>query len=260
MNLIFTIFIIAISLYFGGLNNVHDKLKYIDNNIIINDFTNNSEISHKYNEYNLNDLKILNSFPNDMILDIRYSSKNNFTKQVLYDADIAVLKEKTLLKLLKAHDEFKSLGYKIKIWDAYRPFYVQKILWDILPNSNYIANPYKGGSNHNRACAIDITLTDLQGNEINMPTGFDEFSEKAHRNYKYASIEQIKNAEFLKNIMIKYGFKPIYTEWWHFDDSEYSNYSIIDISLSELLENIYKNNERGWNKWKLIFQTKLAIS
>lgn len=181
----------------------------------------------------VNHLVLINSFPNDMILDIRYASKNNFTGKVLYDADIGVLRKDTFGKLLNAHEEFKSLGYKIKIWDAYRPFYIQKILWDILPNSNYIANPYTNGSNHNRACAVDVTLTDLDGNEVDMPTEFDEFSERAHRSYLNASNIQIKNAELLKDIMIKHGFTPIHTEWWHFDDENHSNYPIINVGLSE---------------------------
>lgn len=181
----------------------------------------------------VNDLILINSVPNDMILDLRYASKNNFTGNVLYDADIGVLRKETFGKLLKAHEEFKSLGYKIKILDAYRPFYIQKMLWDILPNSNYIANPYTNGSNHNRACAVDVTLTDLNGNELDMPTEFDEFSNKAHRDYIGASNEQIKNAEFLKDIMVKHGFTPIYTEWWHFDDEAFINYPILNIGLSE---------------------------
>lgn len=224
------------SLFFSAIQITNNNVNGIDQEVIINNYKTKDQNSTSIYDNSLYNLKILNSFPHDMILDIRYASKNNFTKQVLYDADIAILRKETLDKLLKAHEEFKSLGYKIKIWDAYRPFYIQKVLWDILPNNNYIANPYKGGSNHNRACAVDITLTDLNGNELDMPSGFDEFSGKAHRSYTFATDTQIHNAELLKKIMMKHGFKPIYTEWWHFDDLNHSNYPIINISLDEYIK------------------------
>lgn len=222
------------SLTLGGIQLIQNNISKIHEQIIINNFFNNENINCLNTQnMNLNGLVLLNSFPHDMILDIRYASKNNFTKSVLYDADVALIHEETLKKLLNAQEEFKSLGYKIKIWDAYRPFYIQKILWDIVPNNNYIANPYNGGSNHNRACAVDITLTDLNGNEIDMPTDFDDFSNKSHRSYTGATPIQIKNAELLKSIMIKHGFKPIYTEWWHFDDINRFNYPVINIGLNE---------------------------
>lgn len=234
----------SILLIGGGLYYTYDSLTQIDKKITINNFKNTTESLYNF-DVSINGLKLLNSFHHDMSLDIRYASKNNFTHTVLYDADACILQENTLKKLLNAQEEFKSLGYKIKIWDAYRPFYIQKILWDIVPNSNYIANPYTGGSNHNRACAVDITLTDLNDIEINMPTGFDEFSDRAHRSYIGASEIQIKNAELLKNIMIKHGFKPIYTEWWHFDDANYSNYPIINISINEYLQIINTKMKGG---------------
>ncbi len=233
----------GIILISGGLYYTHESLTQIDKKIMIKNFENTQEYSYNY-DVSINGLRLLNSFHHEMILDIRYASKNNFTHKVLYDADACILQESTLKKLLDAQNEFKSLGYKIKIWDAYRPFYIQKILWDIVPNSNYIANPYTGGSNHNRACAVDVTLTDLNDIEIDMPTDFDNFSDKAHRSYICASETQIRNAELLKNIMIKHGFKPIYTEWWHFDDTNYSNYPIINISINEYLQ-IMNNKVRG---------------
>lgn len=236
LNLIIDIFIIVLclisSIIVGGFNFIHKNIVQTQTQIIINNFSErDSMLPHI--KSSVDDLVLINSYPNDIILDLRYASKNNFTGEVLYDGDVGVLHKKTFEKLLKAHEEFKSLGYKIKIWDAYRPFYIQKILWDILPNPNYIANPYTNGSNHNRACAVDVTLTDLEGNEILMPTEFDDFSERAHRNYFGSSDIQIKNAELLKNIMIKHGFTTINTEWWHFDDENHSNYPIINIGLSE---------------------------
>ena len=245
LNLIISVFIIIISLFLGGINLIHNSAMDINQKIIINNFSDPKELfSDSNSSPSINGLKLLNSFPHKIILDIRYASKNNFTNEVLYDADVCILHEETLKKLLNAQDEFLSLGYRIKIFDAYRPFYIQKKLWDILPNSNYIANPYTGGSNHNRACAVDITLTDLNGNELDMPTGFDEFSEKAHRSYIGANPTQIKNAEFLKNIMIKHGFKPIYTEWWHFDDINHFNYPVMNIGLNEYVQ-IINNNTKG---------------
>ena len=142
LNLIISIFIIVLcgfsSLVTGGMSFIQNNISPMEQKIIIDNLSTKDGLIENY-KTSINGIQLLNSFPHDIILDIRYASKNNFTKKVLYDAAIALIHEETLKKLLNAQEEFKSLGYKIKLWDAYRPFYIQKILWDIVPNNNYIA-------------------------------------------------------------------------------------------------------------------------
>ena len=178
-------------------------------------------------------VSVLQHAPN-ILIDLRYASNNNFTGKQIYNRNICLLQEKTLNKLIAANKEFNSLGYKIKIWDAFRPQHIQLQLWDLVKDRRFIASPYIHWSRHNRGAAIDITLVDMNNKELEMPTGFDTFSIKAYRNSSDISLTAKKNSELLCSVMIKHGFKPIETEWWHFDDSEADTYPLIDINFSHL--------------------------
>src|SRR6185503_14610279 len=109
-------------------------------------------------------------------IELRYATTNNFTGKKIYPVDVCLLRKETALKLAAANAEFKKDGYRIKIWDAYRPPYVQQIFWGILPDERYVANPFRGGSKHNRGGAVDVTLIDSEGKELEMLTGFGDFS------------------------------------------------------------------------------------
>ncbi|MDO4880002.1 MAG: D-alanyl-D-alanine dipeptidase [Capnocytophaga sp.] len=156
------------------------------------------------------------SLSSDFVLDIKYATTDNFLKQAVYDCPACYLRESTAKALLQANEEFKKYGYRIKIFDCYRPLSVQKKMWNILPGTHYVANPAKG-SKHNRGAAIDLTLIDAQGNELDMGTPFDFFGEKAHHTYEKLPQKVLENRKLLKNIMDKYGFRSIYSEWWHYE-------------------------------------------
>ncbi|MDO0822351.1 CapA family protein [Desulfosporosinus nitroreducens] len=145
-------------------------------------------------------------------LDIKYATTDNFTHSKLYDSPQALLRQGTAEKLKKVADEVGEKGYRLKIWDAYRSPDAQFAMWKLIPDRRYIADPYKGYSNHSRGSAVDLTLVDKQGNELPMPTSFDNFTEEAARSNK--------NAKYLREAMVKHGFKPLATEWWHFDDKD----------------------------------------
>ncbi|AFQ42812.1 CapA family protein [Desulfosporosinus meridiei] len=147
-----------------------------------------------------------------VVLDIRYATANNFTHSKLYESPAAKLRLGTAEKLKKVAEEIEKKGYRLKIWDAYRSPEVQFALWNLIPDSRFIANPYKGYSSHSRGSAVDLTLIDNQGNELVMPTGFDDFTEHAAR------VNDNENAKYLKEVMTKNGFKALASEWWHFDD------------------------------------------
>ena len=179
---------------------------------------------------------LLTSLDKDLVIDLKYATTDNFTGKVVYPSAIAVLRAETAEKLAAANKELMTLGYRIKVWDAYRPVSVQIIFWELVQDSRYVANPYKGGSIHNKGSAVDITLVDSSGKEIEMPSAFDDFSERASRNNPNMSSAARKNMKLLTDIMVKHGFTYIDSEWWHFNDSNAKKYDIVDIDLTLFLK------------------------
>lgn len=183
----------------------------------------------------------LNTLPTNFVIDLRYATENNFAGKQFYPKIAkAYLQESTAEKLMAANEELYQLGYRIKIWDAYRPrryqYDLRKAANEINPKTEgYIANPITG-SHHNRGTTVDITLTDLEGREIDMPTGFDHFGKESSINYTGCTKTQMENRELLGKIMEKHGFRRIESEWWHFDDVDCRNYPLLDIDFIDLYE------------------------
>ena len=176
------------------------------------------------------DIRSVNS---KVALDIRYATTNNFLKRKVYSVARCVLRGAAARRLSQVQDDLAKSGLGLKVYDCYRPLSVQKQMWQIKPDPRYVANPAKG-SRHNRGAAVDITLVDRNGKELEMPTGFDDFTEKAHRNYKGASTQAKKNSKLLEDAMKKYGFIPLATEWWHFDAPGWDKFSILDVGFGEI--------------------------
>lgn len=174
----------------------------------------------------------IDAIDDTIIIDLRYATENNFTGQKLYPVAVGLLQRGTAEKLKNANDRFKQDGYRIKVWDAYRPLDIQKKFWELVPDRRYVADP-RYGSKHNRGAAVDITLVDEDGNEVAMPTGFDHFSEQAWRIYRGNPPEVQRNMEYLGRVMEENGFIPNSTEWWHFDDSQWQSYPVLNIGLEE---------------------------
>ena len=170
-------------------------------------------------------------------LDLRYATANNFTGHVLYDEARAFMAASAAQSLVRAHKRAQVDGYGLTIFDAYRPWRVTKKLWDATPRGpkkNYVANPKKG-SKHNRGCAVDLSLHDLRtGAVIEMPSGFDDFSEKAHRDYMGAGPIANANRARLQGYMEAEGFIALSNEWWHFDFTGWQNYPVLDIPFSQI--------------------------
>jgi len=163
-----------------------------------------------------NDFVLLRSLSNDFVFDMKYATPDNFLKQAVYDCGECYLRKSTAKALVKANEEFKSLGYRIKLFDCYRPLSVQKKMWKILPGTHYVANPAKG-SKHNRGAAVDLTLVDAQGKELDMGTPFDFFGKKAHHTCTTLPKKVLENRKLLKDVLNKYNFKSIFSEWWHYE-------------------------------------------
>lgn len=168
-----------------------------------------------------------------IVIDLKYATTDNFFGDTLYSANICLLRKTVAERLVRVHRDLLEQGYGLKVWDGYRPLSVQKKMWEKVPNPNYVADP-KTGSNHNRGAAVDVTLVDLQGNELEMPTGFDDFSEKAGTNYPDVSTHALKHRTILQEAMCKQGFEKINSEWWHFNDPDRKQYSILDVPLKAL--------------------------
>lgn len=167
-------------------------------------------------------------------LDIIYATKNNFTKKIHYPVAKCYLRRKVAHKLAKVQKELEKLRLGLKIFDGYRPYSVTQAFWDLIKDPRYVADP-KEGSKHNRGAAVDVTLIDIDGVDLEMPTPVDEMTKKAHRDYDDLPSHVIANRELLENVMVNEGFLPLPTEWWHFDDSEWERYPIENIDLLELV-------------------------
>ncbi len=177
-----------------------------------------------------NDLVDLERIAPHIRKDIRYATANNFMNRKLYPVSRCLLHAKVAEQLKQVQIELEKENLGLKVFDCYRPLSIQKQMWKILPDNNYVANPAQG-SRHNRASAVDLTLIDFStGKDKEMPSKYDEFSKRAHMNYEAASIESKKNRKHLRTAMEKHGFKSIPTEWWHYDSNEWKQYPLIDIS------------------------------
>ncbi len=164
-----------------------------------------------------------------------FGTDKNFTGQVLYERPVPVLQTATAKKLAAAARRFAQDGYRIKIYDCYRPKSVQYFLYDIVQNSAYIANPYNSASNHNRAAAVDMTLIGPDGKELEFPTPMHTFTKIVYRSSRDQwTEEQRRNVDYMTNVMLESGFKLINTEWWHFSDTDYLSFIVLDVNMKDI--------------------------
>lgn len=160
----------------------------------------------------------------DIVTDLKYATSNNFTGAVIYDFTDVYLRYSTVLKLMDVQAELRQQGLRLKIWDGFRPLEAQWSLWYAKPDPNYVSNPATGNNSHSRGHTVDLTLVDAEGRELEMPTGFDDFTSFADRDYSDCTVTAAANAQLLQEIMEKHGFTGLQTEWWHF--SENADYEI----------------------------------
>jgi D-alanyl-D-alanine dipeptidase len=172
-------------------------------------------------------------------LDIRYATGNNFVGRPVYPQARAFLQKPAAKALLKVHHKLAKQGLGLVIFDGYRPWTITKLFWDVVPEDKrkFVANPEKG-SKHNRGCAVDLSIYDLKTGElIPMPSGYDEFTDRASPDYRGGTAEETKNRELLRKLMQDAGFTVNPNEWWHFDYRDWEKYAIYDISFDEASKN-----------------------
>src|SRR5690554_3704622 len=171
------------------------------------------------------------TLPNIFSYEIRYASPNNFMGEALYDCAKCLLRPEVAEALGKANEYFLKEGYRILIYDCYRPLDVQKKMWVKVPRATYVANPYGKGSVHNRGAAVDITLETVGGCFVDMGTEYDHFGRAAHiDNYDFSE-DILANRRLLFEGMRKFGFSTIRTEWWHFSFRRSSGFEILNSPL-----------------------------
>ncbi len=160
-----------------------------------------------------------------VILDLRYATTHNFTRQKIYDNPICLVHQEVLPLLEKAIDLAKQQNLRLKIFDAFRPQGGQEKLWSICPNPMYVANPAQG-SNHTRGVAIDLTLIDERGNELDMGTPFDDFTDQSHHG-AFISPHANANRYTLLGIMMSAGWDLYNNEWWHYQAFNTKSFPLI---------------------------------
>ena len=165
----------------------------------------------------------------DIVVELKYATSNNFTGSVIYDFTEVYLRYSTVVKLMDVQAELREQGLRLKIWDGFRPLDAQQKLWNAKPDPNYVSNPQTGTNSHSRGHTVDLTLVDRDGKELEMPTGFDDFTTFADRDYSDCTDAAAKNATLLQEVMTKHGFTGLQSEWWHFtENAEYAVEKIFD--------------------------------
>jgi len=159
-------------------------------------------------------------------LDIRYATANNFTKAQIYDCARCFLRRETAEALVRVQKNLQRQGLGLKLFDCYRPSPYQQRLWDKVPDPDYVMPPKKG-SMHSRGAAVDLTLVDARGNELDMGTPYDFFGPEAHYDYTKLSDHVLTNRRRLRRVLEAEGLRGIRTEWWHFS-FQGKNYPLSD--------------------------------
>ena len=166
--------------------------------------------------------------------DIRYATRSNFTGEQLYPYAGAWLQRDAAIALRRVQRDLHREGLGLKIYDGYRPLHVQQKMWDLIRDERYVSNPAKNAGRHTRGTAVDVTLVDARGRELPMPTPFDDFTEKAHRDAQNIPPAARRNSERLARVMARHGFIPYPYEWWHFDFAGWEKYPPLDVPLTSL--------------------------
>lgn len=154
-----------------------------------------------------------------LYVDLKYATADNLTGQPIYAFSHPWLRYGTVVRLKQAAQLLAEEGYALLIWDAFRPTAAQFKLWEICPDPNYVADPNRGHSSHSRGNTVDVTLVTLSGDPVAMPTGFDDFSAAADRDYSDVPADAAANAALLEEVMVQCGFRPYAKEWWHYSDT-----------------------------------------
>jgi D-alanyl-D-alanine dipeptidase len=180
------------------------------------------------------DTRLVDHSSEGIPLDIRYATPNNFMKRPLYPVAKAYLRAPAARALADVDRELAARGLGIKVFDAYRPYRVTVAMWEPIKNPDFVADPAKG-SRHNRGAAVDLTLIDrATGTELPMPTGYDDFTERAAHAFTDLPADALTNRALLREVMERHGFEALPSEWWHYDFRGWRGFELMDVPLEAL--------------------------
>lgn len=162
-----------------------------------------------------------------IVLDLRYATTNNLTGRTLYPEAKAYLRQETIRKLRRVARKLEEEGYRLVLWDAWRPASAQRALWQAKPDGKFLTPPSKI-SRHRRGTSVDLSLADKEGKILEMPSGFDEFNAKADEDFSDVPKEAAQRARILRNAMFEAGFSGVPDEWWHYDLRDWADYEPIE--------------------------------
>ena len=211
-------------------NNFYKEENFSDKITFKNNIIESKELGIIYTDLPNDALVEITSMDSTIVLDIKYATKDNFTGIILYDCPKCLIRYGVAKDLIIANKRFKQDGFRIKVFDAYRPNSVQYLMWEAVPNKNYVANPEKG-SIHNRGGAVDLTLVDNTGKDVDMGTEFDFFGIEAFSDHIGHSDTVLANRLYMRTILSENNFNGIRTEWWHYSHRTCMLYEILDFPL-----------------------------
>lgn len=171
-----------------------------------------------------------------IVYDLKYATRDNFMKIRMYPSHTrnTFMRLRAARALAAAQSRLNAMGYGLKVWDAYRPYSVTERFWEMVRDERYVANPAKA-SGHNRGVAVDVTVIELStGKELDMGTGFDNFTDTAHHSFTNLSPQVLRNRKLLKDVMESSGFVAFESEWWHYSFPNAPHYEPLDISFKKL--------------------------
>jgi len=169
----------------------------------------------------------------DAVLDLRYATRDNFLGRPVYPEARCLALRTAAERLARAAARLRRQGYRLLLWDCYRPLSVQREMWRLAPRPGYVADPRRG-SHHNRGAAVDLSLAGPGGRPVEMPTPFDAFEPRAHAD----AVEGISEAarrhrHLLREAMEAEGFLVNPREWWHFAVRDAWSHPLLDVPVAE---------------------------
>jgi D-alanyl-D-alanine dipeptidase len=215
--------IIAIALLVACATSNRERLH------VISDFGTYERLAQRDPDKRLVDVEPLVS-----VIDVRYATSNNFMHAPLYPIAKVFLRAPAARALAEVQRDLAKDNLGIKVFDGYRPYSITEKMWEPIRNPDFVADPAKG-SRHNRGAAVDLTLIDLRtGEELAMPTPYDDFTQRARQDFNDLPPNVIANRAKLRDAMRRHGFEPLPSEWWHFDYTGWQRFELMDVALTEL--------------------------
>ena len=163
-----------------------------------------------------------------LVLEIRYATEQNITGKKIYADKRAWLREETIRKLAQVARELEEKGYRLVLWDGWRPASAQKALWTAKPDGRFLTPPNRV-SRHTRGTSVDVSLADRNGKILEMPSDHDEFTDRADEDFSDVPKEVAQRARLLRKAMFRAGFSGVPDEWWHYDLRDWASYEPIEV-------------------------------